>query len=310
MVLRARERHIALAVIAFVLLEATIVPALAFRRPNGDALFLGALLDLLLFTGGALYFLARGRGGFQQLKIQKSTWLRGAMLGTGVALILVRALGVHFPGAVALVPVVLELGMIVLFVTGAARLPKPARAIMTTELGILAAAGRALLRRPLRATGDGAFTTTRESTYPGIVLALVMLVILEAIPVHFLLASHPVAQLVVLAVHVYSVAWIVGDLRAMRDSAHRCEPRALVLHLGMRGAARIPYRAIARVTVTETPRDGALHLTPADAPNLLVETKRAVVVRGLFGIRKKTCAIHLYVDDPRALALRIERASG
>jgi hypothetical protein len=173
----------------------------------------------------------------------------------------------------------------------------------------LCAAGRALLRRPI---ASSEITFTRDSTYPSIALSLIIIILVEEIPAHVLLRGHPVAQWVALLIHGYAILWLIGDLRALRESTCRFERTAIAIQLGFRGAARVPFRSIAQMSSGapgDVPRENEGRLTPGDPPNVFLTLKRPIVMRGLFGTRRRVKVLRLYVDDPAVFLNRLEIAT-
>lgn len=185
-----------------------------------------------------------------------------------------------------------------------------ATGMMANELRLLGAVGRALSRRPI---APSEITFTRESTYPGVALALAIVVVIEGAPIHLLLRGHSAAQAVMLALHAYALLWIVGDLRALRESTCRFERRALVVQLGLRFSARIPFHLITAAGWGEPSGDAApdeARITPGDTPNVALVLRKPIVVRGPFGIRRRARVVRLYVDDPTVLLAKLRAVQG
>lgn len=148
----------------------------------------------------------------------------------------------------------------------------------------------------------------RESTYASVAMGLGIAVVLDAVPVHLLLRGHPVLQAVLLAVHLYAIVWLVGDLRLLREATCRFERSAFVIDLGVRGAARVPFHAIAAASACEPDRPPAkdeARLTPGDPPNVLLRLAKAIVVRRVFGVRHRVRTVRLYVDEPARFIARL-----
>jgi hypothetical protein len=183
------------------------------------------------------------------------------------------------------------------------------RHAIANELRLLGAVARALSRRPI---APSEITFTRTSTYPGLALALGVVLLLEAIPIHLVLRGHPVVQAVHLALGVYGLLWLVGDVRALRESSCRFERGGLVLHLGLRWAVRVPLRVIDSVGLGEPDGDVApdeARITARDTPNVVLTLRRPIVVRGLLGVRRRAKVLRVYVDDPALFLARLEAAA-
>lgn len=100
--------------------------------------------------------------------------------------------------------------------------------------------------------------------------------------------------------HVYTVLWLVGDLRALVLRPIRIEGGRLLLRIGLRWEADVPLAAIA--AVERGPSAAGLRLGVLGSPNLVVRLRSPMQVHGPFGIRKTAGALLLQVDDPDALA--------
>jgi hypothetical protein len=226
---------------------------------------------------------------------RRQTWIRALVAGVAALGFAARMAGVRVP---VVFSALAEIAIVALVALGVLKVPRAVRELLRAELRLLGAVLRALLRRPLVAS---AITFTKESSYPSLAVALGIVILVEGGVVHLLLAAHPRGQLAVLALDVYSLLWLIGDLRALREATCHFERSAVRIELGFRGSSRIPYRLIDAVSAPEpgwTPSAKAFRLTPGDAPNLRVDLKKPIVVRGLLGIRRRAESIGLYLDDP------------
>jgi hypothetical protein len=286
----ANQRILVLAALAAMIAEATLFSAFAPTR-----VLPAVVVDLLLWTGFVLTLLARERAGWGTLRVRRGAWLNGLCYGVLVAGILARTGGIRPP---AIVAILLEVGLAALVITGAVRVPRVIRDALHTELRLMSAVARALARRPV---APSEITFTRDSTYPGLANALGVVLVLEGIPIHFLLYRHPVAQAVSLALHVYGLFWVIGDLRALRESRCSFEHGAVALNLGLRWAVRVPLHVID--TCGEGgPEGGAapneVRISAGDTPNVVLTLRKPIVARGLLGARRRAQVLRLYVDEP------------
>lgn len=142
------------------------------------------------------------------------------------------------------------------------------------------------------------FTAYRRSGSVAIHFAIGLAVVAEAIPFHFLLRPWgPVAAAIGLALHAYTLLWLVGDLQALRLRPIRVESGKLFLRIGLRWEAEIPLEEIA---IVEGAGDG-LRLGVLGTPNLILQLWREIELTGPFGLRRRARAIALQVDDPDGL---------
>ena len=162
--------------------------------------------------------------------------------------------------------------------------------------------------------GTPSFGAMSASTYPGTLLALLVLVVVDGVTFHVLASAlHGAWSVVVHATlassHVYMLVWLLRDARLMRERTHWLDGDALHVRLGARFSGRVAYGDIVRVAVGQferPPRDartaGVVRVTPGDDPNVRIELARAVKIVTLFGRERVATTLDLYVDDPRALA--------
>jgi len=196
--------------------------------------------------------------------------------------------------------------------------------------GLMGAAVAALLRRPLRAPGSSptVFVPMAASRTGWMIPVVTLAMVVEGSAVHLLLyglgARSPWLHGALLALNVYTLLWLVGDRRLMRQSAHRLEPEALELALGQRFAARIPYERLARVLPLRTdaerrsvrPRSGKKNpqVTPFEEPNVHLCLHEPVQASLFFGITRPVQHLDLFVERPEefitALGERLRPRSG
>ena len=100
--------------------------------------------------------------------------------------------------------------------------------------------------------------------------------------------------------HVYTVLWLIGDLRALVLRPIRIEEGKLLLRIGLRWEADVPLEAIA--AVERTPGANGLRLGVLGTANLVLKLRAPMRLHGPFGIRKTSDTLLLQVDDPDGLA--------
>jgi hypothetical protein len=150
-----------------------------------------------------------------------------------------------------------------------------------------------------RTAPDG-FSAYKRAGWTAIYVAIGMASIGEGLAIHFLVRRFgPLASLASLALHLYFVLWLLGDLRALHLRRIQVEHGVLHLRLGLRWEAEIPLRLIESVQ-----RGGAAQgrrLGVLGSPNLAVKLREPVVLHGLLGIRRTSDSLLLQVDEPDAL---------
>ena len=102
-----------------------------------------------------------------------------------------------------------------------------------------------------------------------------------------------------LIIHVYTVLWLVGDLRAMVLRPITISGGVLHLRIGLKWEADIPLAEI--VSVEQTQRAEGRKLGVLGSPNLVVRLRNPMNLHGLFGIRRTAQLLSLQVDEPKKL---------
>lgn len=155
------------------------------------------------------------------------------------------------------------------------------------------------------------FTAHKRAGWVAIDAAAILLVVAEALPVHFWLQGSWRVGLG--ALHAYSILWLLGDLQALRLRPSTIEGGALHLRLGLRWEAVLPLSSLAFAGAPGTdalpaPASPApLRVGVIGAPNLLLRFSAPQTLRGPFGVERRARAILLQVDDPAALLAALDR---
>ena len=172
--------------------------------------------------------------------------------------------------------------------------------------------------KPALAPGEVAFTQHRKSGIGGVVGALAFACAVEAVGVHLFAESQwgPRVAWVLTLLSVYGIVWLVGLGRSVVLRPTTLSPAGLRVRMGMLHEVEVPFDAIARVTpVRAAPAHrrapGYLNAAIFAAPRLLIELKRPVDARGLYGTRTRNITrIGLLVDEPAALAEALRERAG
>jgi hypothetical protein len=339
--LRRHPRRVLAGVLAMMVAEIAVVLLSALQHPSTLVLSVALASDLVLLGALAVW----ASGGVRRWELTPGKGLRAAALGVLVFSGVTRALGI--PGPALLLPLALAAEatlacVILLSFLRAVRqggdfwgdvqrrlgsvLPRAATVVLVTELRLLHAAAQSLLRRPLRTPEPSAtvFPPMAASASGWLIPFILIASVMELAAVHALLHALAPGRLwthaLTLGVHVYGVLWLVGERRLLWGSAHRLEDDALVLQLGLRWSARIPYGVIARALPlrsdmdrrrVQTPkRRGSASVTPFDPPNVHLCLDAEVEVSTFFGLRRRVRHLDLFVDRPDAFLAALETRRG
>jgi hypothetical protein len=335
--LRRHPRRVLAGALAVMVLEVAFVLSAALQRPPSLVFSVALASDMVLL--GALASWASG--AVRRWELSPGKGLRAAALGVLVFSGVTRALGIPGQGLILQLILAAEASLACFVLVSlfravrqgadfwrelrlllASAVPGPVAGAVVMELRLLHAAAQSLTRRPLRTPVPSAtvFPPMAASSSGWIIPFVLIASVMELGAAHALLYAlapgHPWAHALTLAVHVYGVLWLAGERRLLWASAHRLEDQALVLHLGLRWSARIPYALVTRALPlrsdldrrqvrTRRRRDSA-RVTPFDAPNVHLCLEAPVEVITFFGLRKRVQHIDLFVDRPGVFLAELE----
>ena len=185
-------------------------------------------------------------------------------------------------------------------------------ALFRRELRLWQAAYAQVTRRPLppfdAATRVAGFD---RGTYPKLVVALVVLLALEAPAAHVLIRAlteagwvRSVLQMVLLSSSVYLVVWLLGDLRLLAESrGFAIEDKTLIVELGQRARGRIPLADIDRAWagVEDDAPLRSVRLAVGGPVNCHIHLRTPAEIEGPLGLTLRGDHLAVRVDDPDAL---------
>jgi hypothetical protein len=135
-----------------------------------------------------------------------------------------------------------------------------------------------------------------------LLLALAVISVMEAVPLHFLLhAWKPMVAWVVLAITLYSLCWITALYRALAARPHLLLAERLVVRVGLFYTAFVERSAIVRVELYDEPDANVVSLKVVTRPNVLLELASPVEVHGPFGRKRNATRLAFYAEQPDAL---------
>jgi hypothetical protein len=320
--------------LAFVAMAAELALVLprSFGSTHPGALASAVAADLAILLGYAAW----SSGGQPLLTRSLRRVGRGVLWGALALELGAHLLGLPSPGlrrGTVVLELVVQLALVWAIVQAArgasfwgelahaleAALPAPVAAAVVFELRLLYAGGCALLGRggALPEPSPDRFVPMRASR-SGWVLPFVAIVsVIELAALHALVHArwpgHPLAHVVLVALHLYGLIWLAGDRWWMKRTAHRIEGGVLRLELGLRFSAEVPLGSIARARRMSSDAERAavrrrtrvVQVTPLDAPNVHLCLAGPVAYRGFFGRRGQMEHLDLFVDRPDELLAAI-----
>ena len=160
--------------------------------------------------------------------------------------------------------------------------------------------------RPADPAKHFAFSYHKKVGYAPLLAGILVAMLIEVIAVHALLWMwNPPLAWVMTALGLYGFLWLLGDWRAVLLRPISVEKDALVVRIGLRWTARVPFAAIASVRPVEgTPpgrkTPGYLEALLLGKPHYLIALNEPIVAQGLYGMRKTITTLGFTVDDAEA----------
>jgi hypothetical protein len=137
-------------------------------------------------------------------------------------------------------------------------------------------------------------------------------VAVESVGVHLLVARASTAAAWILTLlSLWGALWLLGDMHAVRLRPLRLAEAGLIVAVGIRWRAFVPYDAIRGVASGDPLASGPSRLaaTVTSAVDLTLSLDREVEAHGLFGRRRRFLELALSVDRPEALARALRERS-
>lgn len=181
-------------------------------------------------------------------------------------------------------------------------LPKPAVVPFATEISVFYYGFVYWKRRKL---AENEFSYHKESSSVALFFVLILLIAIEIVPIHILLAKwSEVAAWILTALSAYSGLQIFGYAKSLMKRPIAVENNRLLLRYGIMQEAEIPLTDIKEITLTSTEFDKEENIVrlsllgEVEGHNVLIETTNEHTLRGLFGKKKTFTKIALFVDKP------------
>lgn len=169
---------------------------------------------------------------------------------------------------------------------------------------------------PAIAPGYEAFPYAEASGY-GVMATLLMIILLaEGIPTHWLIlrSRHPEAAFFATAFTIYALLWAIALARSVRLNPILVGEESILLRAGFLWQieiARDNIAALRRLTGAQPNhrQPGYLRLVSINDPQFIVDLIRPVTARGPFGIKRTVSHIVIAVDQPDAFAAALASPS-
>lgn len=165
----------------------------------------------------------------------------------------------------------------------------------------------AFWHRPSQALQTFSYYQLRNST---VLIGLGLMLVIESIPVHFLLHQwQPWLAWLLTISNIYVLLWLIADYRAMQLKPIELYEDRLVIHQGLRASVTVKLEHIRSITAYEDSSSlnkEAINLSCSKVPQLTLELTQAMTVKQLFS--NKSAKVFLFsVQNTDAFVNAVEQ---
>ena len=161
--------------------------------------------------------------------------------------------------------------------------------------------------------GENEFTYHKRSGTPALMGGLIMIITIETIGLHFILAHwNALIAWILTGLSIYTALQIFGFARALSKRPIALEDNKLLLRYGIMNEAQIPISNIESVLISKK-RLGKDKFTTTLSPfgelesqNLVINLKVKSTLFGLYGIKKNFKVIGVQIDEPHLFKEQID----
>ena len=148
------------------------------------------------------------------------------------------------------------------------------------------------------------FTAYRETGWPAILILFGLLVIVESVAVHLLVALYsPLIAWILTATSLYTLVWLAAEYQSLRLCPIMIAGSELTLRVGMRWRTEIPLTEIVEVRTAALDEKGGVDYRNLSAPmaeTVVITLNSATTLRGPVGISRTAKTIGMAIDDAPA----------
>jgi hypothetical protein len=157
------------------------------------------------------------------------------------------------------------------------------------------------------------FSYHKNSGSPALFAALILVIAIETVAFHFLLAKWSmIAAWVITALSVYTAVQIFGFIKSLSKRPITIKQDSLSLRYGILNEVEIAFSDIVKVELSKKPLiedDLSKSLSPlgeSEGHNIIISVKKTYRLKGLYGITKKFKTIAFYLDEPSDFQAKME----
>lgn len=168
-----------------------------------------------------------------------------------------------------------------------------------------------------RALEEHEFTYHKQSGTPTLFAAFILIIAIETVAFHFLLARwSAIAPWVLTALSIYTALQVFGFARSLSKRPISIGTEALTLRYGILNEVEIPFSEIDSLELSTKPLEKDV-LTKSLSPlgeleshNLIIRLKSENELTGLYGMKTRFKVLGLYLDEPSRFKVSMDNALG
>lgn len=164
-----------------------------------------------------------------------------------------------------------------------------------------------------RELAENEYSYHKESGSPALLGALIFIIAVEAVAMHFLLELwSPIFAWVLTGLSAYTAIQVFGMAKSLGQRPFVIETNQLILRYGIMNEVKIPFDAIESVVTSnkDLEKDKLTKtLSPLgelESHNVVLQLKNENTLVGLYGLKKKFTTLGLYVDEPNRFVTELE----
>lgn len=166
-----------------------------------------------------------------------------------------------------------------------------------------------------RETNDDEFTYHKKSGTPALFYAFILIIAVETVALHFLLARWSiVAAWILTALSVYAAIQVFGFAKSLSKRPISINKYSLTLKYGILNEVDIPFSDIDKVELSRKSLEKE-ELTKTLSPlgeleshNVIIHLKKENELVGLYGMKKRFNLLGLHIDEPKEFNERMKNA--
>lgn len=166
-----------------------------------------------------------------------------------------------------------------------------------------------------RETNDDEFTYHKRSGTPALFYAFILIIAVETVALHFLLARWSiVAAWILTALSVYTAIQVFGFAKSLSKRPISINKDSLTLKYGILNEVDIPFSDIDKVELSRKSLEKE-ELTKTLSPlgeleshNVIIHLKKENELVGLYGMKKRFNLLGLHIDEPKEFNERMKNA--